>query len=67
MSTPLNIKQEFSENGYHRLVHDDGRSTTWTAYRNFVYMDGWVGYTSYWAATDGICTADEFCKMAGVH
>ena len=62
------MKFEYQEDsGRHRLVDEEtGEVTAWASYRNFTYLNGYVGYAAYFYIEEGVCTADEFCKMAGV-
>jgi hypothetical protein len=65
------MKFEFLEGtSFHRLVDEKtGEVTHLASYRSFTYLNGYVGYTSYYSGETegrgGVCTADEFCKMAG--
>lgn len=56
---------QFDAQANHRLVHRD-RKTAWAPYTGWTYLDGMVGYTSYFAKTEGICTLEEFAKLAAV-
>lgn len=63
------MKLEFQEgSSRHRLVNEEtGEVTAWASYLSFTYLNGHVGYTAYFSGdAEGICTAAEFCKMAGV-
>ena len=63
------MKFEFKEGtSFHRLVDEEtGEVTQWAAYRRFTYLNGHVGYTTYYSGeTGGVCAADEFCKMTGI-
>ena len=62
------MKFQFQEStSQHRLFDEEtGEVTEWADYRGFTYLNGWVGYTAFFASREGVCTADEFCKMAGV-
>ena len=63
------MKFEFQEGtSFHRLVDEKtGEVTDWADYTSFTYLNGHVGYTLYYSGeTDGVCPADEFCKMAGI-
>ena len=62
------MKLEFQEDsGRHRLVNEEtGEVTAWADYRSFTYLNGYVGFTAYFSVEEGVCTADEFCKMIGV-
>ena len=57
------MRQEFTLQGQHRLVDDDGTVTEWADYREFTYLRGMVGFTAYFAAREGILPADEFCAQ----
>ena len=62
------MKFEFLEGtSFHRLVDEKtGEVTHWAVYRSFTYLNGYVGHTAYYSGeTEGVCTAEEFCKMAG--
>ena len=62
------MKFEFKEgSSFHRLVDEEtGEVTDWAYYTSFTYLNGHVGYTATFSCeTEGICTADEFCKMVG--
>lgn len=60
-----NIQQEFEKDtSRHRLVNKKtGKSTPWTAYTLYAYLDGYVGYTAYFGTKEGVSTPDEFIKM----
>ena len=62
------MKLEFLEgSGFHRLVDEEtGEVTQWAGYRSFTYLNGHVGHTAFFGTEEGVCTADEFCKMAGI-
>ena len=63
------MKFQFQEgSSFHRLVDEEtGEVTDWVSYISFTYLNGHVGYTAYYSGeTDGVCPADEFCKMAGI-
>ena len=62
------MKIQFKEgSSFHRLVDEEtGEVTAWASYRSFTYLNGYVGYTAYFSIEEGVCTADEFCKMIGV-
>ena len=62
------MKFQFQEgSSFHRLVDEEtGEVTHWAPYRFFTYLNGHVGYTAFFGETEGVCTADEFCKLAGV-
>lgn len=63
------MKFQFMEGySFHRLVDDEtGEVTSWTSYCSFTYLNGHVGYTAYYSGdVEGVCTAEEFCKMVGV-
>ena len=62
------MKFEFKEDySFYRLVDEEtGEVTDWADYDSFTYLNGRVGYTAYYSGeTEGVCTAEEFCKMAG--
>jgi len=63
------MKFQFQEgSSFHRLIDEEtGEVTAWASYRSFTYLNGYVGYTGYYSGdVEGVCTAEEFCKMAGV-
>ena len=62
------MKLQFQEgSSRHRLFDEEtGEVTAWADYRSFTYLNGYVGYTAYFSIKEGVCTADEFCKMIGV-
>ena len=62
------MKLQFQEGSSHHRLFDEetGEVTAWASYRSFTYLNGYVGYTAYFSIEEGVCTADEFCKMAGV-
>ena len=62
------MKLEFQEDsGRHRLVNEEtGEVTAWAGYCSFTYLNGYVGFTACFSVEEGVCTADEFCKMIGV-
>lgn len=58
--------QEWVEgNSMHRLVSGE-QTTEWASYSSWTYLNGYVGFTAYYGITEGVMTADEFCKMTGV-
>ena len=61
------LRQEFNDNGMHRIVHSDGTATPFVPYRDFAYYCGYVSVTSYWA-DEGLYSAADFALMvaAGV-
>lgn len=60
------FKQEFNEDGLHRLVYGS-ECTGWAAYRSFTFLRGMVGVTHYYTGNgERILSAEEFCKLAGV-
>jgi len=60
------MKQEFDENGNHRLVADDGTASRWVSYAAWSYLDGMVGVTDYYTGEgEKIMTPDEFCRLHG--
>ena len=56
------LRQEFNENGMHRIVHSDGTVTPFVPYRDFAYYGGYVSVTSYWA-DEGLYSAADFALM----
>jgi hypothetical protein len=62
------IVQEFNEeSSEHRLRNTEtGDVTYWAHYTFFTYLDGVVGYTTYWATKEGTCTPEEFMELAAV-
>ena len=56
------LRQEFNENGMHRIVHSDGTVTPFVPYRDFAYYGGYVSVTSYWA-DEGLYSAADFAMM----
>ena len=57
-------RMETNDKGRHRLVSADGKRTSrWFGYSHTSYLDGYVGYTVYWAKKEGVTTADEFFRM----
>ena len=62
------MKLQFQEgSSFHRLVDEEtGEVTEWADYRSFTYLNGHVGYTAVFGTEEGVCTADEFCKLVGV-
>ena len=61
------LRQEFNDNGMHRIVHSDGTATPFVRYESFAYYAGFVSVTSYWA-DEGLYSAEDFALMvaAGV-
>ena len=61
------LRQEFNDNGMHRIVHSDGTATPFVRYESFAYYAGFVSVTSYWAE-EGLYSAADFALMvaAGV-
>ena len=61
------MKLEFQEgSSFHRLVDEEtGEVTQWADYNSFTYLNGYVGHTAFFGTEwrEGICTAEEFCKM----
>ena len=56
------LRQEFNDNGMHRIVHSDGTATPFVRYESFVYYGGYVSVTSYWA-DEGLYSAADFALM----
>ena len=56
------LRQEFNDNGMHRIVHSDGTATPFVPYRDFAYYCGYVSVTSYWA-DEGLYSAADFAMM----
>ena len=56
------LRQEFNENGMHRIVHSDGTVTPFVRYESFAYYGGYVSVTSYWA-DEGLYSAADFALM----
>ena len=56
------LRQEFNDNGMHRIVHSDGTATPFVPYRDFAYYGGYVSVTSYWA-NEGLYSAADFALM----
>ena len=56
------LRQEFNENGMHRIVHSDGTATPFVRYESFAYYGGYVSVTSYWA-DEGLYSAADFAMM----
>ena len=56
------LRQEFNENGMHRIVHSDGTATPFVRYESFAYYGGYVSVTSYWA-DEGLYSAADFALM----
>lgn len=50
----------------HRLIAADGRVTQWATYSGYTFLDGYVGYTAYYCAKEGVSTAEDFCRETGV-
>ena len=51
----------------HRLVNTlTGTRTEWASYRQFTYLEGYVGATCFFLREEAILTADEFCALCGV-
>ena len=61
------LRQEFNDNGMHRIVHSDGTATPFVPYRDFAYYGGYVSVTAFWA-DEGLYSAADFALMvaAGV-
>ena len=56
------LRQEFNENGMHRIVHSDGTVTPFVPYRDFAYYGGYVSVTNFWA-DEGLYSAADFALM----
>lgn len=56
------LRQEFNENGMHRIVHSDGTATPFVPYRDFAYYGGYVSVTAFWA-DEGLYSAADFALM----
>ena len=56
------LRQEFNDNGMHRIVHSDGTATPFVPYRDFAYYHGYVSVTPYWADV-GLYSAADFALM----
>ena len=56
------LRQEFNENGMHRIVHSDGTASPFVHYRVFAYYGGYVSVTNFWA-DEGLYSAADFALM----
>ena len=56
------LRQEFNDNGMHRIVHSDGTATPFVPYRDFAYFGGYVSVTAFWA-DEGLYSAADFALM----
>ena len=56
------LRQEFNDNGMHRIVHSDGTATPFVRYQDFAYYGGYVSVTAYWAE-EGLYSAADFALM----
>ena len=56
------LRQEFNDNGMHRIVHSDGTVTPFVPYRDFAYYGGYVSVTAFWA-DEGLYSAADFALM----
>ena len=56
------LRQEFNDNGMHRIVHSDGTVTPFVPYRDFAYFGGYVSVTAFWA-DEGLYSAADFALM----
>ena len=56
------LRQEFNDNGMHRIVHSDGTATPFVPYRDFAYYGGYVSVTAFWA-DEGLYSAADFALM----
>ena len=56
------LRQEFNDNGMHRIVHSDGTATPFVPYRDFAYFGGYVSVTNFWA-DEGLYSAADFALM----
>lgn len=56
------LRQEFNDNGHHRIVHSDGTATPFVPYRDFAYYGGYVSVTAFWAE-EGLYSAADFALM----
>ena len=56
------LRQEFNDNGMHRIVHSDGTATPFVPYRDFAYYCGYVSVTAFWA-DEGLYSAADFALM----
>lgn len=54
--------QHFDELGRHCL-EANGEKTVYVSYCGIVYLNGWVGCTSFYAPKEGVYTPEEFVKM----
>ena len=53
------LRQEYNEQGMHRIVHSDGTATPFVPYREFAYYGGYVSVTAFWA-DEGLYSAADF-------
>lgn len=62
------ILQKWSEGeDRHWLVDTEtGEESGKAMYQQFTYLNGFVGFTAYWAEKEGVLPADQFCAMVGV-
>ena len=56
------LRQEFNDNGMHRIVHSDGTATPFVPYRDFAYYGGYVSVTAFWAE-EGLYSAADFALI----
>ena len=56
------LRQEFNDNGMHRIVHSDGTATPFVPYRDCAYYCGYVSVTAFWA-DEGLYSAADFALM----
>ena len=56
------LRQEFNDNGMHRIVHSDGTATPFVRYESFAYYGGYVSVTNFWA-DEGLYSAADFALM----
>lgn len=62
------IKQEWDDDSSrHRLVDtESGERTDWAHYTLYTYLNGYVGYTAYYAGEEGVCTPDAFMRLTAI-
>ena len=56
------LRQEFNDNGMHRIAHSDGTATPFVPYRDFAYYGGYVSVTAFWA-DEGLYSVADFALV----
>lgn len=58
--------QFFDDHGNHRLERANGHTTPWAGYRQFTYLDGWVGHSAFFGVREDVVAPMDFLLLSAV-